>query len=172
MGSGQNTAFQALIAALPPAVAGGLCVTERCDIALVSVMTKPGAEEAAAPALARLSDVVAVGPGHWLGAGYEGLAEVADRAGVAVFDQRAAFGILELVGDQARQVLQKGVFVDLGEQLPVDGTSLCGVIARVNVVLWRHGVDRFMIAVPRSFAATFWHWLQVSSAAEIVRLGR
>lgn len=172
MDNQHDTAFQTLVARLSPAVSGGLCIAERQDIGLVSVMARPGFEAAAAVERAGLSHVVSVGPGNWIGArGSEG-AVSGGTAGVAVFDQQAAFGVLEVAGPAAQRLLQKGVFVDLDAHLATDGASLCSVIARINVILWRLTPERFLVAVPRSFAASFWHWLEVSAAAEALRLGR
>ncbi len=172
MGSDRDTGFRALVAALPPADGHALCVAERGDLGLVSVMARPGFESAAAVELARLAHLVAVGPGNWLGARSGDIAVSSEIAGVAVFDQQAAFAMLEITGGAALLLLQKGVFVDLARHLGDDGASLCSVIARINVVLWRLGSERFLVAVPRSFAASFWHWLTVSAAAEAIGLGR
>jgi sarcosine oxidase subunit gamma len=38
------------------------------------------------------------------------------------------------------------------------------VIAHIGAIVWQGGENRFAIAVFRSYAGSFWHWLAASAA--------
>ena len=87
-----------------------------------------------------------------------------------MFDQTSGYGLLELVGSGGQTILQKGIFADLANLLAADGDSICSVIAHISITVWRSGTDSLVVAVPRSFASSFWHWLVASAAAENITL--
>ncbi len=112
------------------------------------------------------------GPGEWL--------VVAERAQhprivddlrtalaglAAVSEQSDGFAVLRLSGPKARDTLMKGVSIDLHPRaFSVDGTALT-VISHIGVHLWQiDDSPTYDIAVPRSLAASFWHWLAESAA--------
>lgn len=79
-----------------------------------------------------------------------------------VCDQSHALALLRLSGAACRDVLAKGCMLDLHPDAFADGETALTAIAHINLQLWREA-DRWMLAVPRSFAASFWHWLEASA---------
>lgn len=118
-----------------------------------------------APVHARAGAVAALGlgPGRWLfldacperlALSFSGLASLSDHSdGYAVF---------EISGPEARRALAKGVPLDL--EMFQDGDAAVTAIAHIGAILWKSGPERFALAVFRSYAASFWHWLQASAA--------
>lgn len=128
------------------------------------------------PEGARLSSVgsiafVGIGPGRWfvLGNGVDGhFVETlaASLRGIAsVSDQSSAYVILDLEGARARDVLAKGVNIDLHPRSFGVGQVASTSISHIAVSLWQSDRSpRYEIAVPRSRAASFLHWLLASAA--------
>lgn len=112
------------------------------------------------------------GPGSWLVETGSGLADVeaflgATFAGVAsICDQSDSRVVLEVSGPRVREVLAKGVPIDLhADRFGVGDVALTAV-AHVGVHLRQvSDAPRYRLSVPRSYFGTFWHWLS-SSAAE------
>jgi len=72
--------------------------------------------------------------------------------------------ILRIKGNMARQVLAKGVAVDLHTSVfPVQAIAHT-MVEHAGVLVHRAGPETFELYVPRSYAANLWHWLTVSSA--------
>lgn len=159
----------------------GLSVGEICDVQIAVVMACNGSQERAQERLTSLAAVtpiqlVPIGPGHWLLLSKEPsttwIDSLSDALGdsAEVFDQTSGYGLLELVGRDGQTILQKGIFADLANLLAADGDSICSVIAHIGITVWRSGTDSLVVAVPRSFASSFWHWLMASAAAENITL--
>lgn len=175
------TAFGSCLATVDAQpVQGQLGVGEWATPAIASVMTSPVRQSAATEKLAafaatRGAHVLHGGPGQWLvidpQASTDWLdalaAELGDMA--ELFDQSSGFGVLRMEGGDARRVLQKGLFIDLEAALDEDGKSVASIIAHVSVTVWRLAPDHFGIAVPRSYAGSFWHWFEAATAAEGIR---
>lgn len=112
---------------------------------------------------------VGIAPDAWLavqeGGGFAWAERLArELQGFAsVSDQCGAYGLLRLGGPAAADVLAKGVFLDLHPAVFTEGSAAATVLAHINVVLWRRA-DSFELAVPRSYAADFAHWLAASAA--------
>jgi sarcosine oxidase subunit gamma len=184
-------AFAESLAGLP-SVRGGLVIVERTGLGIATVMARAGATGRVA---ARLSEIYGVdlvdrpmlsrtgptsfagtGPGAWLA-----LCEQADPfwasiladdlAGVAsVFDQSSGYAVLRLSGAQARPILQAGAFLDLhADTFPV-GSVAVTAIAHIGAILMRAGDETFDVAVFRSFASSFWHWLTLTAVARGIGL--
>src|SRR3546814_6292840 len=90
--------------------------------------------------------------------------ELGDAA--ATFGQGDGSALLKLHGPAAMLMLQKGFFVDLRSALGAKDSCVCSVVAHVNVIAWNAGSDTYGVAVPRSFAGSFWHWFSCAAAAE------
>ncbi len=116
--------------------------------------------------------VVAIGPGSWLAFGEE---QGADRAGqffgalsaactlVRVDDARTRLGV---GGPAARKTLAKLLTIDLHPRVFSPGMAAVTLAGGIAVTLWQlDETPRYALAVPRSFARSFWHWL-LDSAAE------
>jgi methylglutamate dehydrogenase subunit D len=119
---------------------------------------------------------IGVGDGRWLatgeGAGASLAADLAARLEglAAIVDQTDGYGLLRLWGPALRNVLAKGVGVDLHPAAFPVGAAAATMVAHIGVTLWRledapDGAPVFDIALFRSVAGSFWHWLS-SSAAE------
>jgi len=162
-----------------------LVVNERNPVALVTVMARKGADSAAigkalgctppaGPGRASGDRWTLIGtaPGTWLalgrapGAGWrEALAR--DLAGLAsLSDQSGAYLMFRIAGPKARDLLQRGAFIDLHPAEFGPGSAAVTTIGHVDAILWQsNGLAEFELAVPRSLAASFRHWLDVTAAA-------
>ena len=166
----------------------GVTVAERTGLAMASVLVRRGREAELAEAVsaqfglalpmtpmrAAGADVAFLwtGPGQWLAiaepaaaAGFvAGLATALDGA-ASVADQSHGRGVLRLAGPRLRDVLAKGIAVDLHPRAFGPGHVAATFCAHLDVLLWQiDAVPTFEIAVARGFAGSFWHWLEASSA--------
>lgn len=88
----------------------------------------------------------------------QGLASVSDQSG--------AYMHYRLSGEGARIVLQRGLSIDLHPDAFGEGAVLTSVIAHVGVLLWcRNQAPSYDLAIYRSYADSFLHWLEESIAA-------
>ena len=169
--------------------APGVTLSERIDIGLATVAVRKGQAEALAAAVRAAYGVdlpanstVATGrgvafmgtaPGQWFavsetlanGALADDLAR--QLAGLAsITDQSDGRAVIRVSGPSARDVLAKGVPVDLHQGVFRTGSAATTVISLIGAQIWQ--VDEaptYDIAVFRGFAGSFWGWL-TSSAAE------
>jgi sarcosine oxidase subunit gamma len=170
------SAFAPFVADLAIAHPSGLRVEVLHGVHAVSTMAYRGSEEVAGAALtvfarsAPGATLLKTGPGTWLTlceGPHPGLGDAA-----ATFDHGNGHALLKLHGSAGMRVLQKGIFVDLETALASCGDCVCSVIAHINVIAWRAAPDIVGVAVPRSFAGSFWHWFSVAAAAEGIAVGR
>jgi methylglutamate dehydrogenase subunit D len=83
----------------------------------------------------------------------------------SVVDQSHAFGVLRLSGPALLASLEKGVQIDLSPDVFPVGRAVVTNIAHIGVNLWKvDDAPTFDIAVTRSFAGSFCHWLEASAA--------
>jgi sarcosine oxidase subunit gamma len=168
--------------------APGLVIRERVDLGLATVMVRRGREQALVDAVRAAYGVglvdaskvsagpqvafVGSGPGHWLAVS-ESLANgalAADLAArlpglVSIFDQSDGRGVLRLSGPRVRDVLAKGLPIDLHPRAFAPGDAATSIISHIGVQLWQvDGEPTYDIAFFRSFAGSFWHWLAESAA--------
>ncbi len=105
------------------------------------------------------------GPGQWLATGtapdlYDQLA----TPHAATIDQSGGRALLRLSGSKLHEVLRKGVTIDLHPDVfKADDVALTS-IAHISAALWRLDEHSCEMAIARSFAESFWHWLSVSAA--------
>jgi sarcosine oxidase subunit gamma len=108
------------------------------------------------------------GPDQWLAQGPQGkeplLAEV--FSGLAsVVDQSHARTLLRVSGPRARDALAKGLAIDLHPSAFATGFAAATSVAHIGVVVWQiDDCPTYEFAVPRSYALSFWHWLQASAS--------
>jgi heterotetrameric sarcosine oxidase gamma subunit len=108
------------------------------------------------------------GANQWLAHGPPGKESLLAEAfsGLAsVVDQSHAWALLRITGPRARDALAKGVAVDLHPRAFSTGFAAATSVAHIAVLLWQ--LDErptYEFAVPRSYALSFWHWLQASAA--------
>ena len=67
--------------------------------------------------------------------------------------------VIELVGPQARQVLQKGCHVDLHPRAFPVGAAVSTLLGPVQLIVWRTGEDRYWLMPRSSFADYLAGWL-------------
>jgi heterotetrameric sarcosine oxidase gamma subunit len=165
----------------------GLLVTELTDFALASVQVRAAREIAAAAAIAQvfgacLPDrprVVAgndmsfiwCGPAHWLALGRPAAGDIEARmAGVlhglaSVCDQSDSRVMLELRGPKVREVLAKGVSLDLHPHVFRTGDVALTSVSHVGLQFWQtNEAPVYQLLVVRSYFQSFWRWLAASAA--------
>jgi sarcosine oxidase subunit gamma len=117
-------------------------------------------------------DVIWSGPDQWLlrAATRDGFGDLLEAlsAQAAVSDQSDARAALRLSGPHVRDVLAKGVMLDLHPAAFAVGDTALTSIAHIGVHLWRlaDGLDGsvFEIMVARSMVGSFWSWFAASAA--------
>lgn len=171
----------------------GLTVSERRSIAIAQVVARRGGEaglaeavgsrmglplpEPGAVAAAGALTAVWIGPGRWLvlqetapGGAYPAGALAATlsdaAAGLAsVTDQSDARGVLRLSGPRTRDVLAKGLALDLHPRAFRPGMAASTLCAMVDVTVWQvDDAPTYDLAVVRGYAGSLWHWLTESAA--------
>lgn len=182
-----RSGFAFLLAELPTG-GGDIAVTERTGLGIATVMVRTNQADAVGRKLGvqladgpvrSVSDALAllgIGPGAWLMLAQDaptdwGLCMADELADIAsVFDQTSGYAILRISGQQAAALLQKGAFVDLDPGVFPPGSVAVTVIEHIGAILWRLDETTFEIAVFRSFAGSFAHWLVTAAAAAAVTL--
>ncbi len=107
------------------------------------------------------TDYLGIGPGKWLAFG----AIAPDiAASASVIDQCGGYGVLEIAGRDAVATLEKGIGVDLHPREFAPDAVAVTTVAHMGVILWRSEREAWRLAVFRSNAASFWHWLESSAA--------
>ena len=167
----------------------GLTIEEQTDLALATVLARRGRERAFrdavvaaygieppdGPRLARAGDVsfAGIGVGQWMAAAHGEaaagfVAHLRERlAGLAsVMDQSDGRVVLKIYGDRVRDVLAKGVPVDLHPWRFKTGDVATTLVAHIGVQLAQLD-DRptYQLMAFRSLAGSLWSWL-TNSAAE------
>ncbi len=165
----------------------GVTIVERLGLGLATVAARKGAPLRAAVKASygvNLPDdssvgqgpelsFVGYGPGQWLAVSEslanESLArDLAQRLrGLAsISDQSGGRTVLRLSGPRARDVLAKGLSIDLHPRAFSPGSAATSTIALMGVQLWQiDDTPSYDIALFRSVSASFWRWL-TSSAPE------
>ena len=115
---------------------------------------------------------IGTAPGQWLvvaqgdgGAQFDGLrprlAEIA-----TIVDQTDAKAVVEISGPRVRDTLAKGCMIDLHPRVFGPGDAATTPVALIDCQIWQiNAGPTYLLAVPSSYAASFWSWL-TSSAAE------
>ncbi len=171
-----------------PEGAPGVTIAERVGLGLATVAARKGQARALQdrvreaygvelPQNARVGvgpevSFVGYGPGQWLAVSAthanEALARnLAERLkGLAsVSDQSSGRSIIRLSGPRARDVLAKGLPIDLDPRAFPLGSAATSVISLMGVQLWQTDDTRsYDILVFRSLSGSFWRWLTESAA--------
>jgi sarcosine oxidase subunit gamma len=168
--------------------APGVVIAERAGLGLATVAARKGAPVRAAvkasyrvdlpdeSAVVQGPDVsfVGYGPGQWLAvseslAGEALARDLAQRLrGLAsISDQSGGRTVLRMSGPRARDVLAKGLPIDLHTSVFGPGRAATSTISLMGVQIWQvDDAPTYDIALFRSVSASFWRWL-ISSAAEV-----
>jgi methylglutamate dehydrogenase subunit D len=167
--------------------APGLVLQEFTCVALASVIARKGqaAQVAAAaqqafgaslpptPATAVGNDLAFVwsGPGHWLALGPPATEPPEARLGAvfglhaSVFDQSGSRVLLELRGPRVRDVLAKGVSIDLHPRAFRTGDAAVTTASHLAVHLWQVAEEPvYRLLVVRTYFDSLWRWLAASAA--------
>jgi len=166
----------------------GLVIEERSDLAFATVIAKREKRFALINAVNTTFGVVlpdrarrvsrgavtfaGVGPEQWLASieGAEALgfaARVRSRVGLfaAVSDQSDSRLVLRLSGARVRDVLAKGVPLDLHPKVFKVGDVACTFLAHMSVQLdMLDDAPTYQLIAPRSMAGSLWSWLTASAA--------
>jgi heterotetrameric sarcosine oxidase gamma subunit len=166
---------------------GGVLALERLNLSIAALMLRRGkAEEFSAavkrslgitlPLGAKCSsndgvELLGTGPGKWLAikdaheTDFARQLEIHFEGLASVVDQSSGLDVLRLGGPALQATLEKGVQIDLApEAFPVGSVAVTS-IAHVGVTLWKVSDAPIIdLAVARSLAGSFGHWLQASAA--------
>lgn len=164
----------------------GLTIVERPDIAFASVIARRGQREALASAIqatfglalpdgprsSRKDGVMfsGVGPDQWIASAEntgDFAASLRERIGAfaVVADQSDSRLVLHLSGPRVRDVLAKGVPVDLHPRAFKTGDVASTLVAHIGVQIdMLDDAPIFQLTAPRSMAGSFWSWLTASAA--------
>ena len=164
----------------------GVMIGELSGLGLATLASRQGQDAALAvlraygvhlPENSRVAQGSAVsfigyGPGQWLAVSeslaHEALAgDLSQRlAGLAsISDQSGGRTVLRVSGPRARDVLAKGLPVDLDPRAFPLGSAATSVIGHMGVQLWQVDDTRsYDIAIFRSLSQSFWRWLTASAA--------
>ncbi len=191
-----NLKHESPFAGLRPAGAGsGVVVAERTGLAIAAVMARRDKSAELGAAIAHHFGIVlptgatwaandsvmflGTGPGKWLAIGDAAHPDFvanldAQLQGVAsVADQSGALGVLRLTGPALLPVLEKGLQIDLVPgAFPATSVAVTS-IAHIGTTLWKvDDTPTIEVAVARSLAGSFRHWLEVSAAVYGLSLQR
>jgi sarcosine oxidase subunit gamma len=183
-------------AGLRPAGTGsGVVAIERADLSIAIVMARRGKSADLGAAAERHFDIVlpaearwatnhgvtflGTGPGKWLAISEAPNPEFATnletqlQGFASVADQSGGLGVLRLTGPALLPTLEKGLQIDLAPgAFPANSVAVTS-IAHIGTTLWkvddRPTID---VAVARSLAGSFRHWLEVSAAVYGLSLQR
>ena len=113
--------------------------------------------------------VLGIGPARWIflraGLAPNFAAELSAALGefASISDHSDGYALFELSGLQVRHLLAKGVPLDLDPAVFAETDVAVTSIAHIGAIIWRCN-GCFIIAVFRSYAGSFWHWLAASAA--------
>jgi heterotetrameric sarcosine oxidase gamma subunit len=161
----------------------GVVIAERVGLGLATVASRKGQNAALKAAVLQAYGVelpvangsavsfVGYGPGQWFAVSEslanESLArDLAQRlAGLAsISDQSGGRTVLRVSGPRARDVLAKGLPIDLDPRAFPLGSAATSVIGHIGVQLWQVDDTRsYDIAIFRSLSHSFWRWLTASA---------
>jgi heterotetrameric sarcosine oxidase gamma subunit len=166
----------------------GVVISERIGLGLATVAACKGKADALGEAVASAYGVqlpssshvvqgpqvsfVGYGPGQWLAVS-ESLANEAlardlseKLQGLAsISDQSGGRAVLRLRGPKARDVLAKGLPIDLDPRAFPLGSAATSAISHMGVQLWQSDDTRsYDITIFRSVSESFWRWLTASAA--------
>ncbi len=84
-------------------------------------------------------------------------------------DQIGSYVVLRLTGPRVTEVLAKFVALELLARVFVPGSAASTIASHIPLTLWRledssNGLAAFELAVPRSYADSFWHVVTESAA--------
>jgi heterotetrameric sarcosine oxidase gamma subunit len=172
----------------PGGVLPGVVLSERSGLALATILTRKGQQEAlrvrvheifgvAIPITPRRVATEAIafiwtGPGHWLAIAESEkghLFEARLRDGLAslasISDQSDGRIVFRISGSKARAALAKSLPLDLHPRAFAPGTSASTAANHIGIQIWQlDDIPSYEVAVFRSYSLSFWQALVRSSA--------
>lgn len=166
----------------------GIVIEERVGLGLATVAARKGQADALKAAVASAYGVdlpvasrfaqggsvnfVGYGPGQWLAVSEKLANEALARdlaqqlKGLAsISDQSGGRTVIRVSGPRARDVLAKGLPIDLDPRAFPLGSAATSTISLMGVQLWQTDDTRsYDMAIFRSVSASFWRWLTASAA--------
>lgn len=164
----------------------GVALTERADLGLATLEVRKGQHAALEAAVQAAFGValptgpvsaegngvrfIGIGPGQWFAVSEtlpnetlanDLAAKLKDLASVA--DHSSGRAVARLEGPSVREVLAKGLAIDLAPRVFADGAAAVTNVAHMGVLVWRDG-EAFDLAVFRSVAGSFYNWLEEATA--------
>jgi methylglutamate dehydrogenase subunit D len=167
--------------------APGLVVRECLGLRAASVIARRGQAQALVAAVSAAFGVVPptlpvaisgrgatfvwAGPEQWLVEAPDGVADIeawlAPALGslASVSDQSDSRVVIEVSGPRVRDVLAKGVPIDLHPSCFCTGDVAVTVVGHVGVQIRQvSDAPSYRLAVVHSYFGSFWHWLELSAA--------
>ena len=168
--------------------ASGVTIAERTNIGLATVACRKGQDDGLKASVREAYGVdlpltskmargktvsfIGTGPGQWLAVSKslenQALADdlIARLKGLAsIVDQSDGRAVIRLSGPRARDVLAKGLAIDLDSRVFPEDVAVTSTISHMGVQLWQEAPESYDITLFRSVAESFWRWLTVSAAA-------
>lgn len=168
--------------------APGVIITEQAGLGLATVAVRKGqgakleasVSKAYGVALPPNSTMVqgkdvsfiGYGPGQWLAVSptLENDALAADlvmhlKGLASISDQSGGRTVLRISGPHARDLLAKGLAIDLDSRVFPPGSAVTSTISHMGVQVWVvDNPQAYDIAIARSFSESFWRWITDSAA--------
>jgi sarcosine oxidase subunit gamma len=164
----------------------GLTVVERTGIVFANIIARRGKRDALVAAAQEAFGVAlpagphrvskasitfaGVAPDQWIASAENTngfTANLRERIGAfaAVIDQSDSRLVLNLSGPRARDVLAKGVPIDLHPRAFKAGDVATTLVAHIGVQIdMLDDAPTYQLTAPRSMAGSFWSWLTASAA--------
>ncbi len=166
-------------------MADALTVTRHDGLGLAAVMARKAGTPAAIGAALGFAPpagphwtsgggltLLGTGPGSWLAladdASPDWADQLRDRLGplASVSDQSSGYLVFRLSGAAARTMLQRGAAIDFHPSSFAPGRVATTVIAHIGVIIRQvDDTPSYDIALFRSYAASFRHWVDATLAA-------
>lgn len=177
--------FTVRVAALP--AKGDVLIADRPLLGIATVMARgvpPAIDGLAWPggpgaAISGGTTIVGTGPGAWLvlrdaaPPGWIDSLESELSGTASVADQSSAYAVLRLGGDGARRLIGRGAFVDFHADAFRAGSAAVTLIAHISATLWQcDDAPTYEVAIFRSNADSFWHWLESAASGFRAQLAR
>ncbi len=166
----------------------GVVIQERVGLGLATLAARKGQDTALKQTVAAAYGVelpdssqvvhgasvsfIGYGPGQWFAVSEQLASEALARdlaqrlKGLAsISDQSGGRTVLRIGGPRARDVLAKGLPIDLDPRGFPLGSAATSTISLMGVQLWQPGdTQSYDIALFRSVSHSFWRWLAASAA--------
>jgi methylglutamate dehydrogenase subunit D len=187
-----RSAFDGLLDPVGPPEAAGVVASERRDLQIATVIGRRGAHALSARVKAAYGIDLSPGPRH-VGSGRMAFVGTGPRTWLAiceggdplpdelrrdlgdvaaVSDQSDGYGVLRLSGPKVRAMFEKGLGVDLHPRVFHAGDAAVTACAHIGLILWQlDEAPTYEVAVFRSLASGFRHWLYESAAEYGLRVG-